>query len=171
MSQVVALIYADINIPAEIYSEVRQLRSEGRIDLVDVTEVEIKDNGKLKFERAMSVPLVGKSDGLFLPAFVGLLFFGPKHTTRERVQRILNELSLSRSFAQRIVEESQPRNSVLFLYLKSNASPQTLARISQHGGALLQMPLSTLQEENLIQLFHGGGANFGDADQTILNSP
>lgn len=167
MSKVVALIYADINIPPEIYHEVRRLKDEGRFDLVDVVEVEIKDNGKLKFERSMSQPLVGHSEGLFLPALVGLLFFNPQQATNDNVQKTLAEIALDPHFIENLSSEALPRNSILFLYFQGDVSPQSLDQIAQHGGQILELSLTGFQEEKLQRLFHGHG--LGESQATLIH--
>lgn len=168
MSKLIALAYADKKIPAEIYEEVRRLQDEGRLDLIDVTEVEIKDNGKLKFERAMSLPLVGHSEGTFLPSLVGLLFFNPQNPVNDVVRRTLAEISMDPNFVRSISTEIAPRNSVLFLYLHGDVRPGTMNLISQHGGRILQMSLSGFQEERLEKLFRG---HYFEPQETILHSP
>jgi len=169
MSKLIALIYADAHIPAEIYEEVRRLQNEGRLDVLDVLEVEIKDNGKLKYEQAMSRPLVGHAEGLFLPALVGLLFFNPQQAVNDNVQKTMADISLDKNFIQALTAGALPRNSVLFLYLQNDTNEQTLNRISQHGGQLLQMSLSGSQEEKLEKLFHGH--HLGDSQVTLIHSP
>jgi len=169
MSKLIALIYADASIPAEIYEQVHELQSDGHLDLIDITEVEIKDNGKLKFERAMSLPLVGHSEGTFLPSLVGILFFNPQQPVNDNVHRTLAEISLNPQFVKDILEKSSPRNSILFLYVQNDVSPHTLARITQHGGTLLQLPLSGAQVERLQNLFRGH--HWTDSQETILHSP
>lgn len=168
MSKIIALVYADKSIPAEIYEEVRHLQSEGRLDLIDVTEVEIKDNGKLKFERSMSLPLVGHSEGTFLPSLIGLLFFNPQTSVNDTVKKTLAEIALDPGFVRSIATEVSPRNSIMFLYLQDDVSLGTLNLISQHGGRILQMSLSGFQEERLERLFRG---HHFDHQETILHSP
>jgi uncharacterized membrane protein len=155
MSKVIALIYADTKIPAEIYAEVHRLQSQGGIDLMDVTEVEVKDNGKLKFENAMTLPLTGSSSGLFLSAFVGLIFFHPHHMVNERVQKTLQEVSLDQNFIRVLTTEVPSRNSVLFLYVRNQNTSQVIAAMTQHGGRTVEISLSGGQEEKLRRLFHG----------------
>lgn len=168
MSKLIALIYADTNIPAEIYEEVRHLQSEGRLDLLDITEVEIKDNGKLKFERSMSLPIAGHTQGTFLPALIGLLFFNPQTSINDTVKKTLAEISLDPNFVHSIATEVSPRNSIMFLYLQDDVSPGTLSLIAQHGGRVLQMSLSGFQVERLESLFRG---HHFDHQETILHSP
>lgn len=169
MSKLVALIYADVSIPAEIYAVVRHLKEEGRIDLIDVTEVQIKDNGKLKFERAMCRPLVGHSEGIFLPALVGLLFFNPQQSVNDNVHKTMAEISLDPHFIKSISSEVSPGNSILFLYLRDNVSENILSLIARHGGRILQMTLAGFQEEKLEKLFHGHG--LGDTQNTVIHAP
>ena len=129
-------------VSSKIYEEVRHLKDEGRIDLIDVTEVQIKDNGKLKFERAMSLPLVGHSEGVFLQALVGLLFFNPQQSVNDNVNKTMAEISLDPHFIKSISSEVSPRNSILFLYLRDNVSENILSLIARHGGRILQMTLA-----------------------------
>lgn len=167
MAKVIALIYADVNIPPEIYQEVRHLQGEGRLDLEDIAEVEIKDNGKLKFERSMSQPLVGHSEGLFLPALIGLLFFNPQHAVNDNVRKTLAEIALDPHFTESLSAESSPRNSILFLYLQGDVSDLALNQIAQHGGRILELSLSGFQEDKLQNLFHGHG--LGGNPVTIIH--
>ncbi|WP_413290521.1 DUF1269 domain-containing protein [Bdellovibrio sp. HCB337] len=168
MSKIIALVYADKSIPAEIYEEVRHLQSEGRLELIDVTEVEIKDNGKLKFERSMSSPIVGHTEGTFLPSLVGLLFFNPQHSVNDAVKKTLAEIAFDPNFVNSIATEVSPRNSVMFLYTQDDVSQGTLGLISQHGGRILQMSLSGFQEERLERLFRG---HHFEHQETTMHSP
>jgi uncharacterized membrane protein len=155
MSKIVALIYPDTSIPAETYAEVRRLQHAGGVDLIDVTEVEVKANGKLKFENAMTIPLVGSASGLFLPAFVGLIFFHPQPQANDKVQKTLQEISLNQNFIRVLSTEVFPRNSVLFLYLRNENTSLVTAAMLQYGGRTVDVSLSSGQEEKLNRLFRG----------------
>lgn len=155
MSKVVALIYADTKIPAEIYSEVHRLKNTGGLDLIDITEVEVKDNGKIKFEQAMTVPLVGSANGLFLPAFIGIIFFHPHHMVNDKVQRTLQEISLDQNFLSVMANEVAPRNSVLFLHVRNSRTEPLIRAMTEHGGRAIEMSLSSEQEDKLRHLFKG----------------
>lgn len=155
MSKIIALIYADTKIPAEIYTEVRRQQNAGALDLIDVTEVEVKDNGKLKFEQAMTVPLVGSSNGLFLPAFIGLIFFHPHHMVNDKVQRVLQDISLDQNFISVMTTEVAPRNSVLFLHVRNQRTDSVIKAMTEHGGRAVEMNLSAAQEDKLRYLFRG----------------
>ena len=169
MSRLVALIYPDVSIPAETYGEINRLQVEGRLDVMDLTEVEIKQNGKLRFERAMTLPMVGHSEGLFLPALVGILFFNPQHTGNDNVQRTLADISLDQTFMKNLEANISPRYSILFLYLRDDVSPHALKLISQHGVKMLQLSLSSYQESKLEQLFRGH--SLGDRESTVVHAP
>jgi len=155
MSKIVALIYTDTSIPAEIYAEVHRLQKTGSLDLIDVTEVEVKDNGKLKFEQAMTIPLVGSSNGLFLPAFIGLIFFHPHHIVNDKVQKTLQEISLDQNFISVMATEVAPKNSVLFLYVRNSRTDTVIKAMTEHGGRAVEMTLSGEQEDKLRHLFRG----------------
>ena len=155
MSKVIALIYADTKIPSEIYAEVHRLQSAGSLDLIDVTEVEVKDNGKLKFEQAMTVPLVGSSNGLFLPVFIGLIFFHPHHMVNDKVQRALQDISLDQNFISVMTTEVAPRNSVLFLHVRNQRTDSVIRALTEHGGRAVEINLTSLQEDKLRYLFRG----------------
>ncbi|HEY8270915.1 MAG TPA: DUF1269 domain-containing protein [Pseudobdellovibrionaceae bacterium] len=155
MSKVIALIYADKKIPAEIYAEAQRLQSQGRIDLIDVTEITVKDNGKIKFEQGMTLPLIGCSSGLFLPAFVGLIFFHPHYMANDNVQKMLQDISLDQNFIRVLSREVLPRNSVLFLYLRNQNTSQIAAAMTRHGGRVAEISLMAGQEEKLHRLFRG----------------
>ncbi|MGZ3745600.1 MAG: DUF1269 domain-containing protein [Pseudobdellovibrionaceae bacterium] len=166
MSKIIALIYANPRISPEIYTEVQHLQTQGRIDLIDVTEVVVKDNGKIKLEQAMTFPLIGSSPGIFLPAFVGLIFFHPHFVTNENVQKILQEISLDQNFISVLRTEVSPRNSVLFLYLRSQNTRQLTAAMTQHGGKPIEISLLREQEEKLHSLFRG--RSLPDPQYTLL---
>ena len=155
MSKVIALIYAEKDIPVQTYSEIHDLQKEGLLNLVDACEVEIKDNGKLKFERGSTSIVSGWSDGFFLPAFVGLLFFHPQHQVNDHVQKTLEEIALDKNFLRALHEVVSPRNSVLFLLVDGEPEKKAMSRISEHGGTLLEMTLSPGQLEKLQNIFRG----------------
>ncbi|MBS1972367.1 MAG: DUF1269 domain-containing protein [Bdellovibrionales bacterium] len=155
MSKVIALIYADTQIPAEIYAEVRRMKNAGLVDLIDLTEVEVKDNGKIKFEQAMTVPLVGSTSGLFLPALIGIIFFHPQHPVNDTVQRTLQEISLDQNFISTMTTEVSPRNSVLFLHVRNNNTAPLIKAMTEHGGRAVEMSITGGQEDKLRHLFKG----------------
>ncbi len=155
MSKVIALIYADTQIPAEIYTEVHRLKNAGFVDLIDITEVEVKDNGKIKFEQAMTVPLVGSTGGLFLPALIGIIFFHPRHLVNDTVQRTLQEISLDQNFIGTMTTDISPRNSVLFLYVRNSNTAPLIRAMTEHGGRAVEMSISAGQEDKLRHLFKG----------------
>lgn len=155
MTKIVALIYADSRIPAEIYSEVHRMQSAGALDLIDVTEVEIKDNGKLKFEQDMAIPLLGSSNGLFLPAFIGLIFFHPHHMANARVQDALQDISLDPQFISVMTREVAPRNSILFLHVRNQRTEPVIRAMTEHGGRAVEITLTDRQEDMLRRLFKG----------------
>lgn len=149
MSKVVALIFTDPQVPVDAYAEVQSLQNRGAIGLMDIAEVEVKDNGKLKFEHGMVLPIMGREQGLFLPAFIGLIFFHSSQQGSHRVQRSLLDISLDSDFIRGLQEEAQPRRSVLFLHLRG----ESLKLRSE--ARRLEVSLSLLQEEKLRRLFHG----------------
>jgi len=155
MSKIIALIYADTRIPAEIYAEVHRLKASGALDLIDVTEIEVKDNGKIKFEQAMTVPLIGGSSGLFLPAFIGIIFFHPQRLVNDKVQKILQEISLDQNFLNVMEREVAPRNSILFLHIRNSRTEPLIKAMTEHGGRAVEMNLSNEQEDKLYHLFKG----------------
>lgn len=165
MSKIIAYLYADASIPAEVYNEVHRLQVIGALDLIDVTEVEVKDNGKLKFETAMTVPLVGSSSGLFLPALVGLIFFHPHHMVNDKVQSALKEIALDQNFLSFMQTEVAPRNSILFLQIRGNRTDQVEKAMQEHGGRTIEMELTDEQEDKLRHLFKG--QNLPDPQYTM----
>lgn len=155
MSKIIAYIYAEPSVPAEVYSEVHRLQNKGWLDLLDVTEVEVRDNGKLKFEQAMTIPLLGSSSGLFLPALIGLIFFQNHRVANEQVQKALNEINLDQNFMTVLETEVAPRNSILFLHVGNERTDVLLRAMTEHGGRAVAMSLSARQEEMLQRLFKG----------------
>lgn len=155
MSKIVAAIQGRAQIPAEMYAEIQRLQSRGKIDLIDVTEIAIKDNGKIKFENAMTFPLLGSAPGHFLSAFVGLIFFHPHYMVNDRVQKVLQEISLDQNFISTLTSEALSRNSVLFLYLRNQNTSPLVSAMTQYGGRVVEMSLLGGQEEKLKRLFRG----------------
>lgn len=153
-STIIAFLFSHAELSSEIYEGIHRLHNDGGLQVKDVCEFEVKENGKLKFERAMLLPLLGSGDEIFLEAFAGLLYFHAPHS--ETVKRAIEEMNLDLNFVESIREASAPGTSVLFVRAEGRVEEKAVQKLGLRADRVLMMSLSQEQESKLEILFHGG---------------
>jgi uncharacterized membrane protein len=152
-SKLYAFVFSDSQVPADVYEQIHRWHNQGTIDVQDVSEFEIKENGKIKFERAMTLPLLGATDGYFLEALVGLIFFQAPHS--KNVERAIAELRLDKAFIQGLLESAVPGATLLFLRVDAASDESVLRNLAAGATGFFKMSLAPEQESKLELLFHG----------------
>jgi uncharacterized membrane protein len=155
MSKVIALIHPEKPIPQKIYDEVELLKDQEVLELLDICEVEVKANGKIRFEESRQDPSSGGKHALFLPAFVGLIFFHSDRALHEPVRKILAALKLDTDFVKVVTTEVSAQDAILFLLLRQADGEKVISSLSRYGGHGVELSLSDAQEESLRSLFRG----------------
>jgi uncharacterized membrane protein len=153
-STIIALIFSKTKISNQIYEGVHRLHNDGTLEVLDVCEFDVKENRKIRFERAMTLPLIGSTDELFLEAFVGLIFFHAPHS--HNVEHAISEIHLDQNFIQQLNEKALPGSSVLFIHAKNQPALSNLKSFAEEASQILSTQLSAEQQSQLEMLFHGG---------------
>lgn len=164
-STIIALVFTKTEISNQIYEGIHRLHNDGAIEVLDVCEFDIKDNGKIRFERAMTLPLIGATDGLFLEALVGLLFFHAPHS--HTVERTIAELELDLNFIESLTQKALPGSSALFIHVKNSPDLSELQNLAEDSQQLFSMTLTPEQQAKLEILFHGAPSLEASSSDTM----
>jgi uncharacterized membrane protein len=155
MSEILALIRSESDLRVDFAA--LQLKED--LHLIDACQIGIKENKKIKFHPLELLIHDRASDGLLLPALVGLLFFRSQHHGADRVESILEGLRLNEDFVKQLRYECLPGDSVLFLMVEDEDA-QRIRRllenlINHEGGRVVRTGLSEECEQQLRKLFSG----------------
>jgi uncharacterized membrane protein len=152
-STIIAFLFSKTKISNEVYESIHRLHNGGAMEVLDVCEFAVKDNGKIKFEQAMTLPLIGSGDEIFLEAFVGLIFFNAPHN--DNVARAIRELHLENEFIHSVTEAAVPGSTVLFVHVKDQPDRTLLQNLAPQADRIVTIPLTLEQITKLEILFHG----------------
>jgi uncharacterized membrane protein len=96
---------------------------------------------------------LGATDGYFLEALVGLIFFQAPHS--KNVERAIAELRLDKAFIQGLLESAVPGATLLFLRVDAASDESVLRNLAAGATGFFKMSLAPEQESKLELLFHG----------------
>lgn len=166
-SSIFAFVFSKGGVSEGFYEDIHRLHNDGSIEVLDVSEFDIKENGKIKFERAMTLPLIGAADGFFLEAFVGLVFFHAHDSSN--VLRAIHEIKLDENFIRDLIAKGQPGSSVLFVHVKEDPDLSVFDGLISDSVQGLKIRLSREQESKLEILFHGKRSPEFNADAARMH--
>ena len=153
MAKVIALIHPKRDTIDLALQQIPLLQMDQAIVLRDICLVEVKPQSKIRFEQRLSSSLVEASDGKFLPAYVGLLFFPVQKRISQTVFKTLDRLTVDPEFVEELRRSALPGKHVLFLMCEDGDTSQAHELLKGFGGRLLETGLTTTEETEFHRAF------------------
>jgi len=157
MSNIVALLFEDIQGAENMYENVLTWQEQGLIKVLDAviatrgvgSSIEVKQKNKKTGKYAASGGGIGLIAGLILGGPIGGLAVG---ATAGAISGHMKQQKLERHFVDDVVEGIRPETSILFLMTDEGDVEGLEAELRPHHAKVLSTTLSAEQEANLRNL-------------------
>lgn len=161
MSNLVAIVYPDINEAEDVLKKVREMEQEQLLDLEDAVYVTRDQDGKVKLHQTKGSTGEGAVGGAFWGLLIGLLFFAPflgmaLGAGTGALAGSMNDMGIDDKFIKRLGNEMTPGTSAIFMLVRRATVDKVVPEMSKYGGTVMSSSLSKEKEQQLQNALNQG---------------
>ncbi len=161
MSNLVAIVYPDMNEAEEVLQKVREMQQEQLLDLEDAVYVTRDRDGKVKLHQSENARGSGAAGGAFWGLLIGLLFFAPflgmaLGAGAGALAGSVKDMGIDDKFIKRLGNEMEPGTSAIFMLVRSATVDKVVPEMAKYGGIVMSSSLSKEREQELQNALNQG---------------
>ncbi len=154
MGKLIIVSYDDEHKAEEIRLKFLRMQKEYLVNIEDAVVVIRKQDGKIKLQQMINLPVLGASSGGFWGLLIGLLFLHPLlgvavGAAAGAVSGALSDVGIDDKFMKNLAAGFQPGTSALCILLDNPTMDKMLDELRGTGGTILQTSLSHEDEARL----------------------
>jgi uncharacterized membrane protein len=156
MSDLITLVYKDVETGKAAFNEVINLQKLLLIELADMALATKDEKGRVKIKQTLEKQATGASAafGGFWGLLIGILFLGPIFwgvigALLGALMGKTSDLGIDNKFIKQVGDSLDPGGSALFLMVIKATGDKVLDEMSKYGGEVFQTSLSKNDEEKL----------------------
>ena len=147
MSQLIAIVYSDLDRAHEVLRATRGLAAGHLVDLDDAVVVTKDPGGEVRLHQTVNVTARGALGGAFWGSLIGLLVLNPlvglaAGAAAGAVTGALTDYGISDRFMRDLAGAMRPGSSAVFLLVRHATADRLHAELARFGGTVLHTSLS-----------------------------
>lgn len=160
MSKLIIVSYDNETKAEEVRLKFLQMQKEYVVNIQDAVVVVKNQDGKVKLQQMINLPILGASSGGFWGLLIGILFLHPLlgvavGAAAGAVSGALSDVGIDDKFMKNLAASFKPGTSALCILVSNPTMDKMLDELRGTGGTVLQTSLSHENEARLQAVLDG----------------